>query len=270
MLRPQRHAEAVDLPARHALRRGGVARLVARHRQLRVSRACHRAHVDVGRAHDRDLVVHHHELGVHVDHEAPRTLERFVAGRHGEAALPGGAAGRRRGLRRRQVGVLHERVLRHQLALAEAVKVEVISGQGPEPVALDGCGNYFVHHVHGVLLPVEDGLHGLRSRIALWVERDDAVHRKGLPRVDLLRDFERNLQRDHVRGLLHAVTIPRVAAAQEVLVLDVDEALRAADVVNVRPVDAVLDEAAAFAPKHARVIGGGAHELHGPGVDGAE
>lgn len=62
----------------------GVSRLICAHGNLRVPGPIHGALIDVGRPTNNVLVVHHHSLGVHVDHESPMlqtlALHKLVTG----------------------------------------------------------------------------------------------------------------------------------------------------------------------------------------------
>ncbi len=53
-------------------------------------------------------------------------------------------------------------------------------------------------------------------------QRDDDVHHEALAAVDLGHDLERDLDGHQVRRARVPVRLPAVAAAQEILVLDVD------------------------------------------------
>lgn len=48
-----------------------VSRLISAHGNLSVAGPIHGALIDVSRSTNDVLVVHHHSLGVHVDHESP-------------------------------------------------------------------------------------------------------------------------------------------------------------------------------------------------------
>ncbi len=81
-------------------------------------------------------------------------------------------------------------------------------------------------------------------RLTFRVHGQDNVDSKALPRVDLGHDFEGNLKGDEVAAGRGSVGRPRVRAAQEILVLDVDEPLRAPDRCHIRRVDAGVDHLA--------------------------
>lgn len=73
-----------------------------------------------------------------------------------------------------------------------------------------------------------------RGRGAFREQGSRDIHRKALPRLDLLADPVNDFRADGVVAAGVLVLGPEEAGAEEVLVLDVDEALRAADVVDVR------------------------------------
>uniref|UniRef100_A0A452Y491 Uncharacterized protein n=1 Tax=Aegilops tauschii subsp. strangulata TaxID=200361 RepID=A0A452Y491_AEGTS len=257
VLVPQRHPEPVHLPPRRPARRQ-VARLVPAHGDLRVARPVHGPLVDVRRPHDDVLVVHDHHLGVDVDHE-PAVLLRL------EVVAVG-------------LGLLWRLVLAGLLGLpvAEAEEGEVVLGFGVDPLGLDGLRDVAVHHLHGPPLPVQDGLHGPARWDALRPHGHHHVHGEPLPGLDLAHHLHGQLlgeevQRADVVGV-DAVALPAVGAPQEVLVLDVDEALGPPDGADVRVLDAPVDDLvlAAHQARLRRVLGVVREPEGGAAVDGPE
>ena len=199
-----------------------------------------------------------HHLAVDVDHEAARLLRPDVVG----VGL---------GLLRRLVLALPL-----HLAVANAEEGEVVPGAGVDAVCAQGLRDIRVHHLHGAALPVEDGLHRRALRHTLGPHGYNDVDCEPLAGLDFAHDLERELLGHQVQrpNRLHgdAVRLPREGAAEEVLVLDVDEVLGAADGIYVCVLDAAVDDVVLSAdqPRFGRLLRSLREAECGAAVDGAE
>ena len=81
----------------------------------------------------------------------------------------------------------------------------------------------------------------MRCEHTFGVHGQDDVGSKALALIDLGDDLKRNLQRDEVTAGCIPIGGPAVRAAEEVLVLYINEVLRSPDGCHVRAVDAFVN-----------------------------
>mmetsp|Transcript_5197 Transcript_5197/g.13946 ORF Transcript_5197/g.13946 Transcript_5197/m.13946 type:complete len:268 (-) Transcript_5197:1436-2239(-) len=201
----------------------GVVRLVASHRDFGVARASHRALVDVCRADDDILVIDNHHFRMNVDHAAPRFRQYF-----GVAPNRGRLVGQRQPAIRR-------------FAVAEAKEHKVVLRVSIRTGLLERFANHTVHHLNGVILPVENFLHRAVSRNTLGMQRNRYVRAEPLMGFDFVNDFLHDFQGDDVERKIVRVFQPRMTAANKVLVLDIDEMLCAPNLVAIGAMDGSFD-----------------------------
>ncbi|WVZ78159.1 LOW QUALITY PROTEIN: hypothetical protein U9M48_025916 [Paspalum notatum var. saurae] len=107
------------------------------------------------------------------------------------------------------------------LPVAEAVEVEVILWVSIlDSTRLQLRGDDPVHHLHRLVLPVEDLLRGGGGGVPLGPHGNDDVGGESLAGADLGGHLERDLHGHQVAGALAGVVGPGVGGADEVLVLD--------------------------------------------------
>ena len=165
-----------------------------------------------------------HKLRMHVDHEPAVILSRFVV-----AALLWALSGL----------VLS---LRLGLSVGKAEEGEIISGALVINALCTKRGsNFSVHHLHGLLLPIQDGLHGSTLGDTFRPHGYHNVHCESLAVFNLTDNLPCQLHGDEVNRTSILVLLPVERASQEVLILDVDEVLGTSNCVDVRILDTAVD-----------------------------
>lgn len=160
---------------------------------------------------------------MHVNHEPAVILSRLVV-----AALLGALRG-------------FKFTLLLSFSVGKAEEGEVILGMRIHPSCTNRSGDLRVHHLHGLLLPVQDSLHGAALWNAFRPHGHHNVDREPLPIIDFAHNLPGELHGDQMLRSRVLVLLPIEGASQEVLILDVDEVFGASDCVDVCVLDAPVN-----------------------------
>ena len=161
----------------------------------------------------------------------------------------------------------HPRQVIRSFSLSQAKEVKVISGVLRQACLLDGLSHSLIHTLHRPVLPEKDLLNGSSGGVSLWKHGHHNVDLEVLPCLNFVHNTLCNFTGYGVHGFSVLVIQPREGAAQEVLVLHVDEILGVADLLHHALGDAVLEVGALLAAQPAQPL---LLEEGRVGADGAE